>query len=363
MIETAVLVMPFFSADEGEERERSLFVESLFQQLSVYFNFNVKTIHPEVSGQQTLGKSYYEHLSQCDLVIADLYSNNQNVAVEVTISCLHSIHTYLMAPHRGKDERHNVAAYFNPYIGFKYLETDVKELKTHVETNLNAPSDKGQWYNQLMNENSSEFDAFKSWFMRYCENGVGTFSFLNSLLRDFERIQNGRFAFGKPLLDEMNQSPFTQLDTISHLMILESMAKEVWIFANDVTVGIEDYVQSIMLKNLLKNTEYRYIVPDETEVHLNVELLQADIEKRLKDKDVDQSDLINNFSVKYVPKQLLSHEITMLDPTKGRLSAYLLEIYDDARYVLRLSDSEASKVRARHKRLWDFDWSVTSKRR
>lgn len=356
----ALLIMPFFTHESMTDQLRSLFMEAFFRRLTAEHNYKAEIIRSDENRQSTLGKNYHSKMTEVDLVIADLYSNNKNVAVEATISCLYGINTYLMAPRAFKGEPFKVAAYFSPYVGHIYDDEDVDNVKKHMEEYLKLGSTREE-YATILSANSEAFRKFDEWYVNCIEGELATNVFIKTIRRNFDRISGGVFEFGKPLLDEMERSPFSQLYRTAHLMDFEAHADEVWVFANDITIGIETEIQQTMMNNLMRGTRYRYILPNDDEVKDNVQILRKELEDKLQAEG--KRERISGFEVCFVPKELVGQEITMLNPTSAKYSAYLLDTYDDARYLLRLNDKEALRVRTKHSRLWSFEWTLDKRTR
>lgn len=346
--------MPFFTHESGADELRSLFMEAFLRRLTAEHNYEADIIRNE-NRQSTLGKNYHSKITNVDLVIADLYSNNKNVAVEATISCLYGINTYLMAPRVLNAEPFRVAAYFSPYVGHPYVEEDIDSIKNHMEACLKLGSSRDE-YMGILNANSEIFRKFDEWYFDSATNELAESRFIRTIRQDFDSIAKGLFQFGKPLLDEMERSPFSQLCRTAHLMDFEAQANEVWVFANDITIGIETEIQETMIKNLISGKKYRYILPDDEAVRDNVEILKRILEEKLEAKSEGRR--IEGFQVCFVPRELVGQEITLLNPTSAEYSAYLLDIYDDGRYLLRMNDKEAQRVRTKHTRLWSFSWTL-----
>ena len=355
----AILVMPFFNFEGGENRIRSLFFEAFIKNVTEKYGYDSEVINADVAPQSTLGKKFHDRITDINLVVADMYTNNDNVAIEATISCLYGIDTYLMAPKKHPNgDLYKTAAYFDPYIGHRYNHEDILAIKESMENAIPVSKDNNDWYVNISDSNSSSHEYFNNWFDSYWEDSSCNNKFVNKLKRNFSRILDGKFEFGSPLLDEMSRSPFNQIYNTSHLLELEAGASSIWIFANDLTIGIENDTQNMMLENLRNGSEYRYIVPDDEDVKASVEILRKSLGKLLGS---EESNCLSRLRVKFVAKQLLGQEVTMLNSANSDFAAYMLDVYDDSRYLLRLNDSEAKKIRNKHLILWETGLSVVWK--
>lgn len=354
----ALLIMPFFMHESAADQFRSLFMEAFLRRLTAQHDYAPEIIKSDESRQGTLGKSYHSKITNVALVVADLYSNNKNVAIEATISCLYGINTYLMAPRALRGEAFRVAAYFSPYVGHTYDDEDVDKAKKSMEASLKLGATREE-YEGIIRPGSQGFAKFDEWYTRSIVSELNDNKFIATIRDDFDRIEKGIFEFGKPLLDEMERSPFSQLFRTDHLMDFEARADEIWVFANDITIGIETETQQIMIQNLMKGKKYKYILPKDEAVQANVAILRRTLREKLKAENAENR--IEEFQVCFVPRELVGQEVTMLNPTGGDYRAYLLDIYDDARYLLRMNDNEANRVRNKHNRLWAFDWTLSKK--
>ena len=354
----ALLIMPFFMHESAADQLRSLFMEAFLRRLTAEHHYVAEIIKSDESRQGMLGKSYHSKITNVELVVADLYSNNKNVSIEATISCLYGINTYLMAPRALKGEPFRVAAYFGPYVGHTYDDEDVDNAKADMEAFVKLGGTRDE-YEGIVRPGSRAFLKFDEWYADSVHNELSENGFVKTIRGDFERIEKGIFDFGKPLLDEMERSPFSQLFRTDHLMDFEARAEEIWVFANDITIGIEMDTQKIMLQNLINGKKYKYILPEDQSVQDNVTILRRRLREKLKEKEEEKR--IEAFQVCFVPRELVGQEVTMLNPTGGDYRAYLLDIYDDGRYLLRMNDNEANRVRNKHNRLWAFDWTLSKK--
>ncbi len=312
-----LLFTPFYNfSDLLDEKIKSEKVRNVLKEIAKDYDLELDVYENEDDGNTLPLQEIVSKMESASYILTDLAGTNHSVTIEFTIACLLNRKLVILVP---KKDEFNVSVYIGTHKKILYDRDTLASL-----------------------------DNADTVIIDYNSDQIATLKKFREL---FSRLRDDKFAFGKPLLDLLENPPFTQILTINNLLHFESQAKdEILIFANTIQEGEKTSFIKPMAINIERGVTYRYLIPDTFDNRLGIKRLYKNLEKRL-DENLELVE--QRLKVMFVRKLCIDAEVTIIDPKSDETVAIELGCFENSFYALQLSrENTNSKIR-RFNNIWD----------